>query len=166
MTDAVAAPAEVVGERSLLKRKQAGASPSEVSKLKEKERRKPPERKKDDVGVLREKLATAPSSQPRAPVPRPAPLRPAPANRCRIVWWRGYVKSEFQAQLPSADGRAAVVATSPAFRWSRGEAPPADLPEAAEAHAALRKELEADGWVAAREGAEWYAIEFDRKGGG
>ena len=165
MTDAVAVPAEVAGERSLLKRKQAGASPSEVSKLKEKERRKPPERK-DDVGVLREKLATARSSQRRAPVPRPAPLRPVPPNRCRIVWWRGYVKSEFQAQLASADGRAAVVATSPAFRWSKGEAPPADLPAAAEAHAALRRELETDGWVAAREGAEWYAIEFDRKGGG
>jgi hypothetical protein len=142
----------------------------EVTKLKQKQLPKLQERKEGDVGVLKAKLAGSTSRSPSeraAPVEPPAPLRTIQAKRCRIVWWRGYVKSEFQAQLLSP-GQSVVVRRSPAFRWSRAEPPPAEHAEASQAHAALTKELEAAGWVVSRRGRDWYAIEFERRliGGG
>jgi hypothetical protein len=169
--NASAAPDDSAAERSLLKRKGADPKRSETRKLKEKERRMPRERGDDDVSVLKAKLAESSSHSPAqrpVSVAAPASLRPFRANRCRIGWWRGYVKSEFYAHLPSPDGRFAVVARSPAFRWSKAEPPPADAAGAVQAHAVLREELEAAGWIAARQGKDWYAVEFERPpvGGG
>jgi hypothetical protein len=158
----VAAPKQSAAPKEpTLKWKQTGETRSEARTLKEKERQAPPDRSTDDVSILRAKLAKA--APKRAAAAAPARLRPVPATLCQIGWWRGYVKSEFQAYSASADRQRAVVATSPAFRWSKPEPPPADLPEAVSAHAVLREELEAAGWVAAGKGEHWYAIEFERR---
>jgi hypothetical protein len=163
--------AEVVAaERPSPNGSHAGATRGEVTKLKQKQLPRLQERKEDDVGVLKAKLAGSTSRSPTqrpAPAAPSAPLRTIQAKRCRVVWWRGYVKSEFQAQLLSP-GHAVVVRRSPAFRWSKAEPPPAEHAEASQAHAALKKELEAAGWVVARRGKDWYAIEFERRliGGG
>jgi hypothetical protein len=139
----------------------------EAKTLKEKKRRTPPAKSKDDVSVLRAKLAASPPSKP-ASVAAPVRLQPVPATRCHIGWWRGYVKSEFQAYSAPRERERAVVATSPPFRWSKAEPPPEDLAEAVSAHAALRRELEAAGWVATGTRGRWFAIEFERlpNGGG
>ncbi len=159
------APKAPPSERAMLKRKETGGTASEAKTLKEKERRMRPSRTADDVSVLRAKLAgrsPRPASNP-APVGAPARLRPVSATRCHIGWWRGYVKSEFQAYSASPGRQPAVVATSPPFRWSKSEPPPADLAEAVSAHAVLREELEATEWVATGKREHWYAIEFERR---
>lgn len=163
-----AATKELPSERSLLKRKRAEEPRSEAKTLKEKKRRTAPARPADDVSVLRAKLAASPPQTKREPVAEPARLRPVPATRCHIGWWRGYVKSEFQAYSAPRERERAVVATSPPFRWSKAEPPPEDLAEAVSALAALRRELEAAGWVATGTRGRWFAIEFERRpnGGG
>ena len=159
--------AEVIpAERPSTNGRQPVTGGSDATKLKQKQLPTLRERKEGDVGLLKAKLAGSTSQRP-VPVAPPSPLPTIEAKRCRIVWWRGYVKSEFQAQLLSP-GRAVVVRRSPAFRWSRAAPPPAEHAEASQAHAALKKELEAAGWVVARRGRDWYAIEFERRlmGGG
>jgi hypothetical protein len=154
-------------EETVLKRKQR-TSDRAVETLKEK--RPASSGRARDVGLLKEKLAEAaprrtngdvaiPPAVPTAPAKR-TPARAAGTRSCRIEWWRGYVKSEFQARLRRPDGSETVLLTSPAFRWSKATPPPMDLPHVAQAHAALVAELKAAGWSPTRRGAQWYALEL------
>jgi hypothetical protein len=103
----------------------------------------------------------------------PVPAHGAPARSrragspalptCRIEWWRGYLSSEFYAARCDADGDGAVVLRSPSFRWRKSTPPPHDMPAAAEAHARLVAQLEADGWIAGKVGADWYSLELHRR---
>src|SRR6185503_8010593 len=119
-----------------------------------------------------------PAPRPHADVV-PAPPRPAPeatpihavepvaddaavaerelAPACEIVWWRGYVKSQFVAMATASDGRRVEIATSSAFKWRKDEPPP-ETPEAVQALNALVASLEADGWSLSDRGAEWFAL--------
>jgi hypothetical protein len=139
-----------------------------------------------EVVALKEKLAptaagqgakpsTKPSRrrrQPRAkresalrPVPDPALAAPTevvetrvePPQECEIRWWRGYVKSQFVAVAPRADGTEASMGSSPYFRW-RGNEPPPETPGAAAALRALVSSLEHLGWTVAGRGEEWFAV--------
>jgi hypothetical protein len=107
--------------------------------------------------------------EPRSPVreqPQSAPA-PIPARRLRqsaegrIVWWRGYMSSEFQALMHGADDAGqGLVMRSPSFRWRKSTPPPRELATAAAAYLALVDQLRAAGWVVAEDGEEWYASSF------
>jgi hypothetical protein len=152
-------PTEVHGgarEETVLKRKQP-TSEQAVQALKKK---RPATSDAQEVGVLKEKLATRPQQRrQRAPGLRPA----AAPTGCRIDWWRGYVKSEFHAKLRSGDGSEVTFRSSPPFRWNKSTPPPKDLPDAVQAHAALVAELKAAGWIASGSGKHWYALELQRR---
>jgi hypothetical protein len=81
------------------------------------------------------------------------------APECRVRWWHGYLKSQFYAAVRDADGGEWTVAESPFFR-SRGQGPPGETPEAAEALRALVDALEDDGWTAVGRGGRWFALRF------
>jgi hypothetical protein len=120
---------------------------------------------REDVALLRAKRAeterppTVASPTRASPSTRPAPSVP----RCRIVWWRGYVRSEFHARLAEPDGDGPCIATSPPFRWRKSIPPPRDLVPAAAAHARLVAALEADGWAVAAAGSDWFSVELRRE---
>ena len=111
---------------------------------------------------------------PRCGAPQregPAGASDAPASRvvfpaegwelCEIVWWRGYVRSEFCAV---ADGRE--LARSRSFRW-RAERPPAPDHEAARAaHEGLVARLKEAGWEPLGQAVPWYAQRFRRQSAG
>lgn len=156
---------------TVLKRKQRSTDPA-VQTLKQK--RPAVGARAQEVGVLKEKLGEppqrrtngAPETAVDAPkVARPpaavrAPARTAGKPSCRIEWWRGYVKSEFQARVQRVDGSEAILLTSPAFRWSKSTPPPRDLPHVESAHAALMAELKAAGWRPRRRGTQWFSLEL------
>jgi hypothetical protein len=182
---------DTLPEAEILKRKALTAKAEETAKLKQKSRTEtlPPVDEKDDVEVLKAKLAShaepAPEPEPvRAPVelrpvravgsaaPAAEPLRP-PTRRqsprpvptaaepvCRIEWWRGYRKSHFDARVRTAEGGETVLLISPPFRWSKPTPPPKHLPEVARAHSVLLAKLEERGWVVTGSGADWYALEL------
>lgn len=83
---------------------------------------------------------------------------------CEIVWWQGYVKSEFVA-VP-ADGGDVVSERlrSPVFR-SKGNKPPLREGTAADAYAALVEILVAEGWEPGSRGRSWYSQTFSRPRG-
>ena len=74
-----------------------------------------------DVRVLKEKLAKKPvKRKPRlAPVPTTKVAGGFAGERCRIEWWRGYVRSTFYAKERKSDGEEAILSTSPSFRWGK-----------------------------------------------
>jgi hypothetical protein len=82
--------------------------------------------------------------------------------KCRIVWWRGYVKSAFQAVPVPGSGGGYPIAESPYFRWRKPEPPPQDE-EALPAHRALVERLEEDGWAVVCTGKDWFALELERQ---
>jgi hypothetical protein len=133
-------------EQAVLKRKLAGAPSEEVRRLRAKNGGVTNGRDKHwETGVLRAKLAD----------PREA--------RCRIVWWRGSVNSQFHATVHTPEGEERLVLNSPSFRWTESTPPPQDLPEIARAHEVLLAELEAAGWSAFHTGDHWYELEFQRR---
>jgi hypothetical protein len=177
-------------EHATLKRKGAVANGDPVEKLKKKNIAPPTENERQqELTLLKAKLAeeTTPAAPARAvvgtgrdertarqerglapPSPRggarlnlvgPAPL----TERCRIDWWRGYVKSEFHAKVERPDGSESVVMSSPPFRWSKPTPPPGDLPPVVAAHATLVRDLESAGWVATGHGDEWFTVELERR---
>jgi hypothetical protein len=94
------------------------------------------------------------SPQPRWPE---SALGEADFERCEIVWWRGYVKSQFQAVTSEGD----LVAASRFFAWRR-KSPPPESTSIAEHLADLLRALEDAGWT--REGIRegWFAARFQR----
>lgn len=120
----------------------------------------------------REPAAPAPTvdggySNGRAPVlppivPVPVPVQPNPAAvgpsvpRCTIVWWRGYVRSQFLARV---DGSDKIAAESPAFAWRSSTPPPPSGP-ALTAHERLVSALLEQGWEQEHTGATWFDATF------
>jgi hypothetical protein len=130
-----------------------------VKRLKEKRRTAD----REEVDLLKAKLGGTAPRRPVALRPRKAQIHavtPA-AQRCRIEWWRGYLKSEFYAQELRPD--ASIVVKSASFRWSKPTPPPETLPHVARAHAELVAHLEAAGWEVSGRGEQWYALELQRR---
>jgi hypothetical protein len=92
---------------------------------------------------------------------QPLSLNQAPASRCRIIWWRGYFKSQFLAIARSPSGEEDVLAESPHFRWSKAEPPPSN-PTTLEAHRSLVEALVQEGWSVASTGEHWFMVELER----
>jgi hypothetical protein len=141
---------------AVLKRKRGRTDAAKISKpLPERPAAEAP---RDDVTLLRTKRTQV----DRPPAVTPTPPAPVPPRvpRCRIVWWRGYVQSEFHARLAEPEGEGACIATSPPFRWRKAVPPPRDLVAAAAAHARLVAALEAEGWSVAAGGDEWFSLEL------
>lgn len=151
-------------DETVLKRK---PPPSDRAVKTLKEKRPASSARGEEVGVLKEKLSARPPRRKERPqAASPAVARPrasAPGTVCRIDWWRGYVKSTFDAKVQNPDGSETVLLSSPPFRWSKPAPPPKDLPHVVSAHAALVDELKAAGWVARRRGNQWYALELQRR---
>lgn len=91
------------------------------------------------------------------PVPPRTGQAPERWELCEIVWWRGYVRSEFFAV---AEDRELV--RSPRFRWRRREPPPRDDAGARDAHDKLVQRLTAMGWEPLGPAIPWYAQRFYR----
>ncbi len=89
------------------------------------------------------------------PPPRLSPVDLPPA--CRIIWWRGYVKSRFIAVAEPDHEGDPVIAASPFFRWRRPEPPP-ETPEIAQALRTLVEGLERRGWRVSRRGRRWFSM--------
>jgi hypothetical protein len=83
-------------------------------------------------------------------------------TKCRIVWWRGYIRSVFEAVPVGRSHGSDPIAESPHFRWRKAEPPP-ENDDAVEAHRALVERLEQDGWVVVGNGKDWFALELERK---
>jgi len=157
------APPARAQEQEVLKRKAAKAEPDSTTKLKAKAHAatSQPVHEQRDLTVLKAKLADRPRESP--PVRSdPRPMRVG-GSSVRIGWWRGYVKSQFDARLRRPAGEESVLLTSPPFRWSKPTPPPEDLPQVAHAHTALVAQLEQRGWVVTGRGEHWYALELERR---
>jgi hypothetical protein len=81
---------------------------------------------------------------------------------CEIVWWRGYVKSQFVAYVRDPAGADVRLYTSRMFRWGRKQAPSQLKHRVADAYHELVAELRQDGWEEAGRGEPWYAARFRR----
>ena len=82
---------------------------------------------------------------------------------CEIRVFRGYVKSQFYAEVTLSDGRLPfAAAASECFRWRKTE-PPAQEPAIVAARDQLLNILAASGWVRVGKGAEWYSDRLERK---
>lgn len=79
---------------------------------------------------------------------------------CEIVWWRGYVKSQFYVE---SDSPLDEVLVSRLFRF-RGREEPEQVGAAADAHRALVEDLRAAGWVPDGRGERWFSERFRRSG--
>jgi zinc-ribbon domain len=106
----------------------------------------------------------APLREGAAETPEAPPAFVFPAagwELCEILWWRGYVMSEFYAV---AEGQE--LARSRRFRW-RGDRPPAhDHAAARAAHEALVGRLTEAGWEPLGQAIPWYAQRFRRQSTG
>jgi len=178
-----ATPRVAAVEQATLKQKRSVARTDEVARIKAKTDASSSlkEAEDRDVTKLKAKLVERPAKRPvrvepaakaarrGAPQPPSGARRPAPKQvqpgRCRIEWWRGYVKSEFCANTQLPDGRESTLRRSPPFRWRKSTPPPKDLPEAAEAHETLVHELIEDGWVVSGGGSDWWALELKEQAG-
>lgn len=80
---------------------------------------------------------------------------------CEIVFWRGYRKSAFYAQIFDEAGEPLAVAESPYFR-SSGNGTPDATDEAEAAYDDLCERLERDGWNWVDQGSTWYGDIFQR----
>jgi hypothetical protein len=121
------------------------------------------------AGAQRGAAATGGRQRPASRKPKaarrpeqPLSLNRALASRCRIIWWRGYFKSQFLAITRSPSGQDDVLAESPHFRWNKAEPPPGN-PTALEAHRSLVEALEQDGWSVASTGEHWFMVELERR---
>ncbi len=76
---------------------------------------------------------------------------------CRVVLWRGYLRSAFYVRLDGARSQEWAEPPSPAFRGQRS---------ARRAHAKLLARLAAAGWTPAGQGPEWYETTLARPIGG
>jgi hypothetical protein len=90
-------------------------------------------------------------------VDEPEPAAAPSVERCEIVWWRGYVRSQFVAC--TADDPPRVVAESPLFAWRRSEEPP-ESGDALAAHQELLDRLAALGWEPEGVGPSWFQGSF------
>jgi hypothetical protein len=79
---------------------------------------------------------------------------------CEIVWWRGYVKSEFYAVAGGQE-----LARSPRFHWRSSDPPAHDHEAARRAHEQLVRRLTDAGWEQLGSAIPWYAQRFRRLGG-
>lgn len=121
--------------------------------------------------MLEPAVATVAAAEPMPARARPASALPLPEPAVAteiaepaIVWWRGYVRSQFLAVVSDGAGGIALFAESPAFRWRGREAPPR-AGEAEVAHAELLQKLETLGWsVRPRSGEQhdgaWWEAEL------
>jgi hypothetical protein len=100
------------------------------------------------------------------PAPLPGTRAREPWDVCEIVWWRGYVKSEFFVHAVGADQGEYEVARSRQFWWRNSEPPPPDHKGAQAAHEALVEKLEAAGWEPLGKATPWYAQRFRRHAAG
>ncbi len=86
-----------------------------------------------------------------------------PATTCEIRVFRGYLKSQFYAEVRPFDGKTPYAAgTSQWFRWRNVDAPTAE-PGIVAARDQLLNVLAADGWVRVGQGAEWYSDRLERR---
>lgn len=93
----------------------------------------------------------------------PAARQQPVAKTCEIRVFRGYVKSQFYAQVMPRDGMTPYAAgTSPWFRWRNAD-PPTPEPGIVAARDQLLEVLAADGWVRVGQGAEWYSDRMERR---
>ena len=108
--------------------------------------------------------------RPAAPAPVPPPVEsPAPTTEhrasstaCEIRWFRGYVKSQFYAELRDGPSREPnALASSQWFKWREGAAPPPD-PEIVAVRDELLKVLRVAGWQPCGRGAEWYSDRLEK----
>jgi hypothetical protein len=101
-----------------------------------------------------------------APTRLPGTRAHQPWDVCEIVWWRGYIKSEFIAHAIGADRGEYEVARSRQFWWRKAEPPPADHKGAQGAHEALVAKLLGAGWEPLGQATPWYAKRFRRHAAG
>jgi hypothetical protein len=101
--------------------------------------------------------AFGPADQPSVAAGTPA--GEATAERCEIVCWRGYVKSQFIAQ--HEDGNA--LAQSRLFSRRQRTPPPTTDERARAAYEQLVDELIAAGWSPVQTGSLWYDSAFERE---
>ena len=87
----------------------------------------------------------------------PAGQAPERWELCEIVWWRGYLKSEFFAVAGARE-----LARSPGFHWRSGEPPPQEDAGARNAHDQLVRRLTSLGWEPLGQAIPWYAQRFCR----
>jgi hypothetical protein len=100
----------------------------------------------------------APDVEPNPDARRNEPARAEPrVESCVIVWWRGYVKSQFQA----ATSEGEVISASPFFSWRHSDPPPESVPFS-EHLAALFGTLEDRGWTPLEARDHWFAVRFER----
>lgn len=93
----------------------------------------------------------------------PARQEQALATTCEIRVFRGYVKSQFYAEVMPSDGQTRYAAgQSQWFRWRNADAPTPE-PGIVAARDQLLNLLAADGWVRVGRGAEWYSDRLERK---
>lgn len=104
-------------------------------------------------GSLRAEVAPAPARLPMAPIAEEV------VERCTVVWWRGYLRSQFLAVTPGAED-VAIVAESPMFNWRSRLPPPPDDPAAQRAHEHLTSLLSARGCTPESTGPEWFEATF------
>ena len=98
---------------------------------------------------------------PAAPPTAQSPRQEAAFETCEIVWWRGFVKSQFFAVATTDGDDIERVAESPLFRWRSAE-PPEPVDEPLSAHRTLVAILEAEGWARSGGGDEWYTLRYRR----
>jgi hypothetical protein len=104
-----------------------------------------------------------PRREPPSRTVSPARREQALATTCEIRVFRGYVKSQFYAEVMLSDGQTPyAVGQSQWFRWREADAPTPG-PDIVAARDQLLNVLAADGWVRIGQGAEWYSDRLERR---
>lgn len=85
---------------------------------------------------------------------------PVSAERCTVVWWRGYVRSQFIAYADDG-AEGTIIAESPSFAW-RSSKPPPQSEDALAAHDRLLGDLRELGWEVDDSGSAWFELTFRR----
>jgi hypothetical protein len=80
---------------------------------------------------------------------------------CQISYWRGYVKSQFQA-ITEREGEMLVILSSPFFR-AGSATPTQDDARAVAAHSALTEDLSSYGWEITGCGPNWHETTFRQR---
>lgn len=106
-----------------------------------------------------------PERRPEPPTSNDSPARreQALATTCEIRVFRGYVKSQFYAEvMPSGGQTPFALGQSRWFRWRETDTQ-TPRPDIVAARDQLLKALSIDGWVRIGQGAEWYSDRLERK---